>query len=357
MNGLLKRVVVVGIALISLVGKGENELMKYVPTGVDGVLSLQIAEIMNLPQIAEMRQENKEFAAKWTLFESELQKLGLKISDLPTEALVFFQEDRSKGGAIVKTPIDEAGFKKLLDAQQQKESKVVYQVKNIAGQKVYILQGTGLEQINNAGKNSAAVAFLRPNIAVITDSGAIGAILNQHEQAGAGDKLRHCARSLKQPGLAWVAFVSRSKPDDADGNQLSPLRNIESVAVSLNLSGEHKKDMLLDAELVCADNNAASMLAMQAQGMIMFFTAQSFQNNPQLGADISQAVSIKPDGNKIIVTINIPEKLGSDLTEYVKQLQQQRKRTAPVGTAAKTAPAANTAVPTGSSGSCPVPTK
>lgn len=323
MSGLLKKVVVVVIALVGLVSKGESELLKYVPSGVDGVVSLQIAEIMNLPQIDEMKRENEEVAAGWTRFESELQKLGLQIGDLPKEALVFFRQDRSKGGAIVNTPIDEAGFKKLLDAQQQKEGEVIYQVKDVAGHKVYVLQGARLEQVKNISKESAAVAFLRPNIAVVTDSGMIGTILEDRKQAGADDKLRQCAQSLKRPGLAWLAFVNRGESDD-EGNQLSPLRNISSVAMSLNLCGEHKKDVLLDAEVVCANNNAASMLAMQAQGMIMFFAAQGFQDNPQLGADVSKAIEIRPEGNKLVARINIPEKLGNDLTQHVRKLQQQR---------------------------------
>jgi predicted transcriptional regulator len=337
MKKLMTIAIVTVVALSSIVVSAGTKLVNFVPAGAEGILSVNVSRVLDLPLLKELRKENQDFQMQWLQFEQGLKNLGLSVKDLPTEAMFFFRADKSMSGAVVRTPLNEKNFVALLN--RDKSGKKSYSVETVAGKKVYVLKG---KQGNNpAAVDKVAISFLAPDVAVVAEKPQMNVVLSGISKS-ANKALRSNAAKVNREALAWMVFKQKAQATPVQPGVPNPLSSVDTVGLSLDLTGKNQKDIDLNAEIVCKDANSASMMAMQAQGMLMMLTANAFQKNPALGNEIGKAIKIKPQGKVLSAKVNVPEPLCKKIRKYI----EENKKAAPVGR-----PAAG---PACSSGGCRV---
>lgn len=290
----------------------SDKLIDYVPSGVDGMVSIQVQKILGLPVFKDAVKSNKEFNEEYTEFEAELKKIGLSEKDMPSKAIVFFKQDGVFSGVVAKTTVTEDKLQQLLTSDKFKDdTKLV--TKNIKGKKVFEL-----------GTDTTAFTYLEPDVLLITDKSLVGQIID----AAKGDNKALLAKadSVNKDALVWFVYHGKAKenpqPQAGPGN---PVDGVETVGASLDFTGKDQKDIVLDAEVTCKDEAAASGLGMQANGMVMMMVPMAFKEDPQLGMDASKAIKIETKGNKINAKVSVPKALHDRLIEYSKKMQQKQQ--------------------------------
>ena len=333
-GGFMKKILVAAVVgLMSTVGSvfAGSQLLNYVPAGVEGILSVKVNQVLNLPLLKEMRQENPEFKGQWNEFEAQLKSVGISISDLPSEAVVFFRKDQTLSGAILQTSIAEKKFQAILDKGQTGNVKN-YKIETIGGKSVFVISKDGKDQ-------NVAIFYVRPDVAIMAEPDQVKQILDGIKDNGNTVKnLLAGSGKINRDAVAWLVFKNSApvKPQPpvqptADGQPQAPQapeQSIEQVGVSLDLTGKTKKDIVLDAEITCQNDNAASQMAMQSQMGLMMLTGMAFKDAPQLGADISKAISIKNTGKVLTAKVSLTETLSQQIRKYALEQQAKAKNKA-----------------------------
>ena len=317
----MKKLLVMLSAVMLFAGgycKAES-LIDYVPTDADGVISVDAKRLINLSQVKDLRKENKEFNENWQKLESELKKYGLKTSDLPSKMMMFFSADvnEKKGGILAITKITEA---KLVDLFKASKDKIEYAEKTIAGRKAYVVSQKG----ESIGK--AAVTYLKPGLILICDEDKAEHFFNAVGKSK-NEKLIAADKKADHKALAYILYSKAVKaaPEADDGANpmaVNPFDNIESAVVALDLTGKNNSGVSLNADLNCANANAATQITMQLKTFVMIMGMQMAQK-PELGKAITEAVAIDQKDKNIKVKISLSESLITQLKTAVKEKQEQ----------------------------------
>jgi hypothetical protein len=317
-------------ALIFNVTAG-SKLLNYIPVGTDGVVSIKIKQIMDVPVFKEKRTTDPELKKQWAVFETELKKYGLNVSDLPTQALIFFSKDKNLNGAVIKTSLSEKRFVEILKKEQANRPNL-YTTRKLAGKTVYVMNEKLLKDNNMSVKqnNVPALTFVTADIAIISDNKTLDKVVSSIKNNNDTVKtLMNKSASVNHNALVWLVFRNNSPAAAPQpGQRPGPMDGITGVGLSLDFTGAKKRDLGLDAMVSCRDANAAAGLGMQMQGLIMMGSAMAFKDNPQLGGEIGQAIKVKPNGSNVSIKISVPETLGTKLQKYIaeKKTQQGKSR-------------------------------
>ncbi len=305
-------------------------LLDFVPDNADLILGVRVTDSLNLPLVKEMRQNDKEFAVKYTSFEKELEKNGLSVKDMPPQAVVFGRQDRAYWGIVMDATIPEAKFVELLKTKFKSGYNVDYTVEKVNGQTVYCLENKPVKvgetlvdsgMLGQRDMKKIGVFYLNPHVAMITDFQEAGRIMNEINKGNCKQFIDNSG--INQQALAWIIYlpsIPSARAADAGGNGMPEqafAQPFNSMGMALNFNGSEQKDIALDAVIDCKNQNSAAMMAMQAQGMIMFGLSSVFKDNPGLAADIGNALRVQADGNKVKANLRLPEKLHKQVKGYL----------------------------------------
>ena len=287
--------VVFAAALIFNVAAG-NKLLNYIPANVDGVVSIKIKQIMDVPVFKEKRTSDPEMKKQWGVFEGELKKYGLTVDDMPTQALVFFSKDKDLNGAVIKTSLSEARFVEILKKEQANRPNF-YTTRKLNGKTIYVMNEKLLKDSSKYNKqdNIPALTFIAADIAIISDNKMLDTVIKSIKgNTATVNTLMKKSASVNHDALVWLVFKNNNAgKTQQPGQRPDMMDGITGVGLSLDFTGAKKRDLGLDAMVSCRDNNAAAGLSMQLQGLIMMGSAMAFKDNPQLGGEIGQAKLIK----------------------------------------------------------------
>ncbi|MHB9138013.1 MAG: hypothetical protein ACYC4Q_01265 [Victivallaceae bacterium] len=295
----------------------DGSLLEYVPNNADVIMGVRIIDSLNLPLVKEMRLNDKEFADKYFSFERELAKAGVTVKDMPPLAVVFSRQDRAYWGIVMDATIPEARFVELLKTKIKSNYNVDYSIEKINGQTVYCLENkvskmgepvVDPSMLGQKDMKKIGVFYLKSDVAMVTDFQESGKVLDEIKKGSCKTFIDNSG--IDQNSVAWVIY----HPSSPVGVSQQPLN---SMGLALNFNGTEQKDIVLDAMVDCKNQNSAAMMTMQAQGMVMFGLSSAFKNNPALAADISNALKLKTDGNKVKANLQLPEKLHKQIKDYL----------------------------------------
>ena len=314
-----------------LVNVPAASLLDFVPDNADLILGLRVTDSLNLPLVKEMRQNDKEFAGKYTSFEKELEKNGLSVKDMPPQAVVFGRQDRAYWGIVMDATIPEAKFVELLKTKFKSGYNVEYTVEKVNGQTVYCLENKPVKvgetlvdsgMLGQRDMKKIGVFYLNPDVALVTDFQEAGRVMDEIKKGNCKQFIDNSG--INQQALAWIIYhpsMPAARASDAAGNgmpeQASAAQPFKSMGMALTFNGSEQKDIALDAVIDCKNQNSAAMMAMQAQGMVMLGLSSAFKDNPALAADVGNALKVQADGSKVRANLQLPEKLHKQVKDYL----------------------------------------
>jgi len=315
-------------ALIFNVAAG-NKLLNYIPANIDGVVSIKIKQIMDVPIFKEKRSTDPKLKEQWTEFESELKKYGLTVNDMPTQAVIFFSKDKNLNGAVIKTSLSEAKFVEILK-KAAADRPNLYTTRKLNGKTVYVMNEKLLQESNKSLKDSGtpALTFIAADIAIVSEDKVLDSVINSIKgNTATVNTLMKKSTSVNHDALIWLVFNNKDAgKTQQPGQRPDMMDGITGVGLSLDFTGAKKRDLGLDAMVSCRDKNAAAGLSMQLQGLIMMGSAMAFKDNPQLGGEIGQAIKIKPNGKSVSIKISVPETLGTKLQKYIENKKSRKSK-------------------------------
>jgi hypothetical protein len=321
MNKKLMLSILFTAALIFNVAAG-NKLLNYIPANIDGVVSIKIKQIMDVPIFKEKRSTDPKLKEQWTAFEGELKKYGLTVNDMPTQAVIFFSKDKNLNGAVIKTSLSEARFVEILKKEAANRPNL-YTTRKLNGKTVYVMNEKLLQDSNKSLKDNGtpALTFITADIAIVSEDKVLDSVINSIKgNTATVNSLMKKSTSVNHDALIWLVFNNKevAAKTQQPGQRPDMMDGITGIGLSLDFTGAKKRDLGLDAMVSCRDNNAAAGLSMQLQGLIMMGSAMAFKDNPQLGGEIGQAIKIKPNGKSVAIKISVPEALGTKLQKYIE---------------------------------------
>jgi hypothetical protein len=311
------------VGLLSNVWAGGS-LLTYVPNNADLIMGLRVTDLMNLPLVKEMRLNDKDFAEKYIAFEKELEKVGVSAKDMPPMAVVFSRQDRAYWGIVMNATIPEAKFVELLKTKLKSGYNIDYSIEKINGQTVYCLENKSAKagepavdpsMLGQKDMKKIGVFYLKPDVAMVTDFQEAARVLAEIKKGNS--KLFIDKSGIDQSAPAWVVYHPAAPAAAANTPEQASFKMFNSLGLALNFNGAERKDIALDALIDCKDQNAAAMMTMQAQGMVMFGLSSAFKNNPALASDVSNALKFQTDGSKVKAHLQLPEKLHKQIKEYL----------------------------------------
>jgi hypothetical protein len=306
-----------------------EDIIKYVPAGVDGIVSVDAARLVKLPHVDDLRKESENFADGWNDFELELKKYGLTKEDLPSRVVVFFKaeaEDQKEAGILALTKITEAELVKLLKGNAD---KLTYKTEDISGRKAFVVT----QKVEESDK--VAITYLEDNLVMICDPEKA-----KEYFASAGKKTNEKLSTLNakadQKSLAYVLFTQKPKdsPQEAQPNPMggNPVDKMVSAVVGMDITGKNQKDISLKADLTCVDAASASMMATQLKTFLMIMSMQ-FGGDPDLNKMFTDAVNIDQKDKIVKLDVSITETLINKLKDFSKAMKKQRQGAMPVAAA------------------------
>ena len=315
-------------ALIVNVAAG-NRLLNYIPANIDGVVSIKIKQIMDVPIFKEKRSTDPQLKEQWAAFEGELKKYGLTVNDMPTQAVIFFSKDKTLNGAVIETSLSEAKFVEILKKEAANRPNL-YTTRKLNGETVYVMNEKLLQESNKSLKDSGtpALTFIAADIAIVSDDKVLDSVINSIKgNTATVNTLMKKSTSVNHDALIWLVFNNKEVPKaQQSGQRPDMMDGITGIGLSLDFTGAKKRDLGLDAMVSCRDNNAAAGLSMQLQGLIMMGSAMAFKDNPQLGGEIGKAIKIKPNGKSVAIKISVPEALGIKLQKYIDNKKNRKSK-------------------------------
>ncbi|MCP3968406.1 MAG: hypothetical protein GY718_19010 [Lentisphaerae bacterium] len=291
-----------------------SSLIKYVPSSAQAIVHIKPLELLNSPFAVQLREQDPQLKENWQKLQSDLNKLGLQIKDLPTEALIFFKTDKSLLGFIGKGHLSEQKMVKLIESRKQTDNQPAYKISDIEGHRVYTYQ-------SNAGSfKDAALTYLTPDTFIVTPGKYMKATL-QGMNKGLAPDLTTALKTVKKDSLVWLAVENNFAAQDPKAVVNSFIKPVKTISASLNLQGKAQRDLAFNSDIICTDNQSAANLAMQLNGITMLMIPQGFSKNPQLANKLAHSIKIAPEKNSIKVGVVLQETTLNELINYKRKAQ------------------------------------
>jgi len=310
----------------------SQELLSYVPADMSLIMSIDVYNSYHLPFIANAIEEIE--SEEFQKFQSRLSDSDLELKNV-VRKFVFFMQDtaitvpgntqNNLMGIVVRTDMAEDVLRDMLEAEA-KEGGVDYTTQSIAERDVYILSeserdaGSGpAVRSRGAEKNDAAVVYLSSDTVLISQSNVIQ---NLMDKIDSGYTLAHTPlkrlEKVDMDAYLWAVYeVSQG------GVQNLPMEDIEGAALSLKNHDEEKPKFLLQLFIESTTAESSQALFMQSR-MIKGLLPMFFEGNPQLGAQIAEAITIEQSDRKEVLfswqhDISVVEELQS----FIEELNMQ----------------------------------
>jgi hypothetical protein len=291
----------------------DTGLIKYVPGDVDGFGQVNIKEFAANPKFRDFVETNQD--PKFNQFKDNLKLNGIDIYNAFSCGVFYFNSKSKKSGAVLKTSINESAFNSMLANNKNNEGRQVNKT---------VANGKTVYSIDNAGKKSSFI-YLNPDIIGISElpeDVAALASMTEKSSAASNAKLMDYSAKTNKNSIIWAVFDAKDSfagthQDNPKGNkgmqQLFPIDNIRGGFMNLNLTGQNKDNLNIDAHINCKDKNKAQMLTMLFQPMVMSYISVIAQGNNQLNDALMDAIKFSNEGNDIVVKADISSALQEQL--------------------------------------------
>ena len=312
----MKKIIVFVTAFIFAAGlfAQDAELVKYVPGDVDGFGNVNIKELAANPKFKDFVETNQN--PKLSQFKENLKLNGIDIYNAFSSGVFYFNSKSKKGGAVLKTSISENTLDTMLSNSKNNEGRHVNKTA-VNGKTVY--------SIDNGGRKSSFV-YLRKDVIGISElpeDVAVLASMTEKESAASNTKLMDYSARANKSSVMWFVFDAKDsfsgmrKKQNQEGNrgmlQLIPIDNIQGGFMNLNLTGQNRDNLNIDAHINCREKNKAQMLTMQAQAMVMTYIPMISQGNSQINDALMDAIKFSNEGNDIVIKADISSALQEQL--------------------------------------------
>jgi hypothetical protein len=306
----------------------EN-LLNYVPGKADTIISVNVNDVLKLPFVNEAKKD-KKYSVHYNKVKNELGKHQLKVEDIAKRAVIFKLKGNN-AGIVFTTGIPQATLKELLVSDMIDKGGVKFVEKTIKGRKVIVTENpVNLENIpanQMSIDKESVITYLKKDVVLMTEKDCFEEILDSLDKANitSNKELMAWKNAIDTNAVFWSVFsvasdnIATDKKDDKQQVLANPRENIRGGSLSVNFCGKNMKDLAVDITVECDTEQSASMMAMQAQGMIMMASGSFFQSAPQLGVRLGNSIKIEPAGKKISGKINLSEELIDELQEYSKK--------------------------------------
>ena len=87
--------------------------------------------------------------------------------------------------------------------------------------------------------------------------------------------------------------------------------------MGLNLTGQNRENLNIDAHISCKDKSKAQLLAIQLQAMVMTYIPMVSQGNSQLNDALQDAIKFSSEGNDIVIKADISSALQEQFKKSV----------------------------------------
>ena len=316
------------------------DLFNFVPEKANAIIYLKFNEIINHPALKEARSKNMEFSKKYDEIEAKFGKFNIKIEDLASDMLVF-REGEDDAGVVLKTGITEAKLKEIIasDIFVQKNGGKIQESK-MAGRKVFVISSPikGNDIPNNSIDidNESVLTYLDKNTVLVTEKNCFEKIVKEISKSNvlANKEMMSLKKDVNtSSATAWAVFVmppkEKAAPAQPAGAQQppafmnDPADSVKGGCFAVELAGKEKNDIIVDVLLECDTEQSASMMAMQAQGLIMLGSGTMFQKNPQLGMKVGSAIKINSSGKNLSAKLNFPKTLMDEIKKHAEDMKKQ----------------------------------
>ena len=314
----MKNVIIFVAAFIFAAGlfAQDTELIKYVPGDVDGFGQVNIKELAANPKFKDFVETNQD--PKFNQFKDSLKLNGIDIYNAFSSGVFYFNSKSKKGGAVLKTSISENTFNAMLANNKNKEGRQVNKT-NANGKTVY--------SVDDGGRKSSFV-YLKPDvigISALPEDVAVLASMTEKESAASNAKLMDYSAKAGKNSMMWIVFDAkdsfsgmRKNQEGGKGmQQLFPIDNIQGGFMGLNLTGQNRENLNIDAHISCKDKSKAQLLAIQLQAMVMTYIPMVSQGNSQLNDALQDAIKFSSEGNDIVIKADISSALQEQFKKSV----------------------------------------
>lgn len=325
-----------GFAAVSVLSiasaMAADNLENLLPKNTALLVSFDVQRFMKLPLIESMKKTDPEFQSGWTEMEQKLAAQNIKMDDVASSAVVFALEDGASG-MLVRTAVPEDKFEALLKSEAF--GKPPYKVEQSGSKRLFVFSAPensaaslpGLDVIqanpllNKYAKGNTVLSYVKPGTVLISDyENAKNLITLMGASLGPKDSLLSRKSSLGQNPVAWLVFDKAQKAEaNKNAPVMSPMASISGGALALDFTGKDSEDCALNALVDFKDAQSASMLSMQAQGLMMMLSGSAFQGDPQLGMDLVSAIKIQNQDKQVKVSLLLSKDLQTRLKDYTEK--------------------------------------
>jgi len=289
----------------------SDELLGFVPADIDGFACLNFKELASHPKIREAIEKNDD--QQFMKFKDELKTNGIDIFNSCTNGIIFFNASSKKGGAVIKTGVNEDTFNKI-SASSLADGSMKKTV--LAGKVLYVFE---------KGSERTALTYLKPDIVGISDQPEETvklASLEKSSGVSSNEKLMGLSSKADRKSAAWAVFATKIDPPKAGGQdpmqQMIPIDNIQGGIFSLNFTGETKDTANLKLNLNCKEKAKAQILTIQLQAMVLALIPSIAQGNPQLSDEFMKALKFTNQENDIIINADVSPALQEELKKFAE---------------------------------------
>ncbi len=290
-------------AVLAATPVDEKRLLKMVPADAEAVVSVNATEWFSLPVVQKSLSESPaapEF----------LRQTGISFTDLT--AAVFW----CRGGDMALLGI----WKRKFDPER------IFLAPRFTCKKVQ-REGRNFYFVKSApvpGKKSRRKQTSR-EFWVASLPGGVTGFFSSFEMAAGFEKMAKGAKAFVFPASAQGALRAFAR-----GGKLP----VKEFALSCSMTGAKRSDFSAFASCECATPEEAAALRSQMMLMCNLMLVQSMQNAPELAAELIQKLKFDVSGNRLFLTVVLPEKMLKELGDFAqkeaakKKLRRNRKKVA-----------------------------
>jgi hypothetical protein len=175
-------------------------LVKYVPGDVDGFGNINIKELASNPKFKNFVETNQD--PQFKQFNDSLKLNGIDIYNAFSSGVIYFNSKNKKGGAILKTSINENTFNSMLANNKNNESRKVNKT---------LVNGKTVYSVDNGGKKSSFV-YLKPDIIGVSElPGDVAALASMTDKKSveSNARLMDYAAKVNKNSMIWFVFDAK----------------------------------------------------------------------------------------------------------------------------------------------------
>ncbi len=333
---LFRGVAIAALSVVSIASAMADNLENLLPKNTSLLVSFDVQRFMKLPFVESMKKSDPDFQKSWSDVEQKLAAQNIKMDDVATSAVVFALDDGASG-MLVRTGVSENQFESLLKSDAF--GKPPYKLEQAGTKRLFVFSAPdvsaaaplpGLEAIqsnpllNKYAGASTVLSYIKPGTLLITDyNNAKNLLTLMDTSMGPKDTLLAKKTPLGQNPVAWLVFDKAQKADANKNAQsqmmMNPAETVNGGAIGVDFTGKDSEDCAVNALVDFKDAQSASMLSMQAQGLMMMLSGSAFQGDPQLGMDLVSAIKIQNQDKQVKVSLLLTKDLQNRLKEYTEK--------------------------------------